>query len=252
MLQRFLLWAYRQVQRTGALSTAPGRAALEFAYDIYKARWEASSVTALKQFVRPGTCVVDVGANLGFFSRRFAEWVRPGGLVLAIEPEARNFESLTAMLSRRGLANVEAIRAAAAEASGMLKLHVDPCHHANHRIADAGAEVRSVTLDGILAERRWPAVSLVKIDVQGAEERVLRGASETLRRLHPALFIEVDHSALRAMNSSAERVLALVESAGYQIYRSPGHTPPCAISLQAAIEASESGAYGDFLCLYQR
>src|SRR5258705_13696425 len=74
-LQRWLLLAYRLGARLGLFSTRFGRAIFAVAYDFYKSHWEASEVAALKTFVRPGTTVIDVGANIGFFTRRFAEWV---------------------------------------------------------------------------------------------------------------------------------------------------------------------------------
>lgn len=218
-LQRALLAGYRLASWTGFLSTRVGRAGFAIAYDFYKSRWEAPDIAALQPLVRPGSVVIDVGANIGFFTRRFAEWVRPRGLVIAMEPERNNFATLTAMLSQRGLLNVEPIQAVAAECTGSLRLQINPSHPADHRIGASGIEVRAVTLDSLLEERGWPEVSLIKIDVQGAEERVLRGATETLRRCRPALYVEVDDAALRQMGSSSERVLAHLQSAGYEICR---------------------------------
>src|SRR6185503_14448504 len=159
-LQRLLLCFYRAVSSTGLLSTRLGRRAFAFAYDFYKSRWEAADITALKKFVRVGTTVIDVGANIGFFTRHFAEWVRPGGIVIAIEPEGRNFAGLNAMLSRRGLVNVEPVQAVAAEAPGTLKLFVNRRHPADHRISDTGTDVRAITLDGIMEQHGWPNLSL--------------------------------------------------------------------------------------------
>src|SRR5258708_40379671 len=82
-LQRILLALYGAVSRTGLLSTRVGRRVFASAYDLYKSRWEAAEIMALRKFVDPGTAIIDVGANIGFFTRRFAEWVRPGGIVIA-------------------------------------------------------------------------------------------------------------------------------------------------------------------------
>jgi FkbM family methyltransferase len=246
-LQRTLLATYWVVSRTGLLSTSVGRAAFATAYDFYKSRWEAPGIAALKSFVRPGTIVIDVGANIGFFTRRFAEWVRPGGIVIALEPEARNFASLNAVLSRHGLVNVEPIEAVAAECSGSLRLQINSRHPADHRIAEEGTEVRAITLDGMLEERGWPEVSFIKIDVQGAEERVLEGALETIRRFRPALYVEVDDAALRQMGSSSEQVLTRLQDAGYTICQLEAGKGPQRLSALSAISLSKSGTYSDFL-----
>lgn len=116
-------------------------------------------------------------------------------------------------------------------------LQKNPFHPADHRIGSTSVpangtgsatgaaanrdcvEVRAVTIDDVLRERGSPKVSLMKIDVQGAEERVLRGAMGTLRELRPAVFMEVDERALRGMGSSAESVLELMVSCRYEAHR---------------------------------
>jgi len=246
-LQRFLLAVYGVFSRTGLLSTRWGRTAFTIAYDLYKSRLEAAEVAALKTFVRPGTMAIDVGANIGFFTRRLAEWVRPGGLVIAIEPETRNFESLKAMLSRRGLVNVEPLQAVAAEAAGTLKLQINAVHPADHRISETGTAVRAVTLDGLAEEQGWPEVSLLKIDVQGAEERVLRGAFEIVRRWHPTIFMEVDEAALTAMGSSAQSLLRLVGGLGYEVCRIEEGRLTAPLPVEHVVSMCRAGTYADFV-----
>jgi FkbM family methyltransferase len=251
-LQRFLLGVYGVASRTGLLSTRFGRTAFATAYDLYKSRWEAAEIAALRTFVRPGTLAIDVGANIGFFTRRLADWVRPGGLVIAIEPEARNFEALKAMLSRRGLVNVEPLQAVAAEAPGTLMLQVNALHPADHRISESGTAVRAVTLDAIVEEQGWPEVSLIKIDVQGAEERVLRGALEVIRRCRPAIFMEIDEAALSSMGSSAQAVLRLIGRLGYEVCRiEKGRLTP-ALPVEHVVSLCRAGTYADFVFVASR
>ena len=251
-LQRFLLMGYGIASRTGLLSTRLGRAAFATAYDFYKSHWEAGEIAALRTFVRPGTVAIDVGANIGFFTRRLAEWVRPGGLVIAIEPEARNFEALKAMLSRRGLVNVEPLQAVAAEAPGLLKLQVNALHPADHRISESGTEVRAVTLDGIVEEQGWPEVSLLKIDVQGAEERVLRGALEVARRSRPAIFMEIDEAALSAMGSNAQTVLRLLGELDYKVCRIEKGRLTAPLPVEHVVSLCRAGTYADFVFVPSR
>jgi FkbM family methyltransferase len=251
-LQRFLLGAYGILARTGLLSTRLGRSVFATAYELYKSRWEAAEIAALKTFVRPGTVAIDVGANIGFFTRRFAEWVRPGGLVIAIEPEARNFECLKVMLSRRGLVNVEPLQAVAAEAAGTLKLQVNALHPADHRISETGTAVRALTLDAIVEEQGWPEVSLLKIDVQGAEERVLLGALEVVRRSRPAIFMEVDEAALSAMGSNAQKLLRLVGGMGYEVCRIEKGQLTAPLPVEHVVSLCRSGTYADFIFVPSR
>ena len=268
VVQRLLLAVYKGVCRTGLMSTRLGRGVFLAAYERYKVIWDADHLEALAKLVRPGATVIDVGANVGFYTRRFAEWVRPGGEVIAIEPEGVNFASLKRVIARRGLVNVLGVQAVASESAGSLYLQKNPFHPADHRIAEAASvaangrcdgtaappcqgscvKVRAVTIDGILRERGWPKVSLIKIDVQGAEERVLRGAMGALRELRPAVFMEVDEAALRAMGSSAESVLELMVSCRYEPHRIVNRRP-MRVSRAEAARLCSNGTYVDYLFL---
>lgn len=250
-LQSALLRLYRGLSATGLLATPAGRRVFEAAYMLYKRRLEAGPIEHLREVVRPGTLVIDVGANIGFFTRLFGRWVQPGGAVLAIEPEPRNLERLAALVERERLAgSVEVLAGVAAEASGTLRLRLNPHHPGDHKIGEDGLPVPAHALDDLMTRRGWPPVSLIKIDVQGAEERVLDGARQTLRRRSPALFLEVHDQALRGFGSSAERLLGRVAAAGYSLHalgrrgRSPAMTVAQAL---AAIGAPDG--YADFLCL---
>jgi FkbM family methyltransferase len=224
-LQRLLLAAYRLVFARGLLRTRWGRGLFEALYGLYKTLLEAGPVKGLRAFVPPGSTVIDVGANIGFFTRRFADWAGPDGRVIAIEPEAENFRRLTAMLERRGLmGRVEIHQAVADAAAGTVELAVNPDHPGDHKIAarDNGApagsstensiSVAAVTLDTLAGNG---PVALIKIDVQGAELRVLDGAEAILRRDRPALFIEVDPAALAAFGASAEALFERLNGLGF-------------------------------------
>lgn len=248
LLQTMLLGVYNVVRASGILSTSWGNALFEWGYHRYKATLEAGDIRALSSFIRPGTVVIDVGANIGFFTRLFASAVRDGGSVIAIEPEAVNFSRLNAMLARRGLAGaVHTIQAVAAEQSGTLKLKVNPQHPADHKISGEGTPVKAVTLDELLAERGWPAVSLVKVDVQGAEWMVLRGARELIRRYHPALFLEIDDDGLRAFGAGAENLFRWLQEEGYRIHRIERGAVSPPMGIAESLARCQHGQYADFL-----
>lgn len=224
LLQRALIRLHQGAHGTGLLSTGPGRVLFERSYEFYKTWVEAGAVDQLRTLVQPGSTVIDIGANIGFFTRRFARWVGPQGRVIALEPEAQNYERLTSAIAKDGVTKqVETILAAAGESAGTVRLRINPHHPGDHRIeardATDGNAVPMVRLDDVLAARGWPAVSLVKIDVQGAEERVLMGAERTLTTARPAWFVEVDDAHLRAMGSSAEALTQRFTAQGYAIRR---------------------------------
>jgi len=183
LLQGGLIGLYRLVKATGGLDTAWGRGIFEASYQFYKDRLEAGPIRMLRPCVRPKTFVIDVGANIGFFTRQFATWVSDGGRVIAVEPEAVNYARLQHAIAAAGLTDVvETVQAAVAERTGEGLLEVNPAHPGDHRLGTKGIPVAMTTIDDLLTDRGWPEVSLIKVDVQGAEARVLAGARRTLER----------------------------------------------------------------------
>ena len=247
-LQRLLLLVYRAAVRSGALQVPGMRAVFDTCYDMYKRLMEAPHVCALRAHVHPGTIVVDVGANVGFFTRHFAEWTGENGRVLAIEPEQQNFERLEATIrSCRLDPVVDAVHAAAAERDGLVTLAVDPFHPAGHHLSPEGVPTRAVTVDDLVRQHSPRIVSFIKIDVQGAELRVLHGATWTLQTFRPALFVELDEQALRSQGASVQAVVDFVASFGYQghLLSSSGISP--SLGTKELIAASLAHDYIDAL-----
>ena len=250
-LQSFLLRLYKTASASGVTSTTWGRFVFEWCYERYKVFFEVGDIRVLRSLIQPGTTVIDVGANVGFFTKQFGRWVSAGGRVIAIEPEEANFSRLNRMIARNTLsAAVETIQAVAAETNGTLKLEINPFHPADHKISEQGIPVKAVSLDHVLEERQWPPVSLIKIDVQGAEERVLRGAPRTIERFHPALFLEMDGEALRKMSSDAGRLLGRLTGEGYSIHRLERGRISAPLPAARTMALCQGGRYADFLFLY--
>jgi FkbM family methyltransferase len=244
-----ILRAYRLVLRTGLLDTELGYAAFERCYDLYKATLEASWLRHVAPLVTPGSTVVDVGAHVGFFTQRFAHAAGASGQVLALEPEPVNYRRLCRRIARTGLhARVTALNVAAVEAPGDYFLRVNPHHPGDHQLASAGLSVVGKTIDELVATRTLPPVSVIKLDVQGAEARVLAGAELTLRRFQPALLVEVDDQRLRAQGSSAQELLDSLAARGYQPRHLTGHGISRILArLDALSVAGSAGQYADFL-----
>ena len=249
--QSLLLRLYKTALASGVTSTTWGRSLFEWCYEKYKILFEVGDIGVLRSLIKPGTTVIDVGANIGFFTRHFGRWVSGGGHVIAVEPEETNFARLNWTIARHMLtAVVETIQAVAAETNGTLKLEINPSHPADHKISEQGIPVRAVSLDTLLEERQWPPVSLIKIDVQGAEERVLRGGRKTIERFHPALFLEIDDEALRRMNSDAEKLLRLLTNEGYSIHRWQRGRISAPLLASRAMSLCQGRRYADFVFLH--
>src|SRR5262249_18542532 len=127
-----------------------------------------------RRVLRPGDTVVDVGANVGTLTLTAAALVGPEGRVWAIEPHPRPLRYLCANVALNGFANVRTVHAAAGESDGLLRLTDSRLDDQNRVSADGpGVSVPVRRLDDVVPEG---PVRLLKIDVEGFELFVLRGA----------------------------------------------------------------------------
>ncbi len=190
-------------------------------YGAYKKYFEAGPIDRLREFVPPGSVVIDVGANVGFFSLRFADWVGGTGEVIAIEPEQQNYDILTSALKRAGLlGRTRTLKAAAVAVAGTTRLEINPLHPADHKLSrdGTGLPIDGVTLDDLVQDKGELRPGLVKIDVQGAEMLVLLGASDILKIAGPALFIELHEEGLSRFGTSVSAILDHLRAYGYSAY----------------------------------
>lgn len=250
IFQIIILTSYQFVKGSGILSTSWGRYLSDQAYYFYK-RFFEHSIDHLRYFVHPGTTVLDVGANIGFFTVTFSKWVANGGYVIAIEPESCNVDALRRSIARNRSENVEIIQAAAAEKDGDLFLSLNLSNPADHRLSEAGVPIKGVSIDSLMSERGWPLVSLIKIDIQGAEPRALAGAQETISRFHPAIFMEVDDDALAAGGFSANELIDSLRNIGYQMYTSKRGVLDGPLRNEDGKKIRKNLGYADFIFLYK-
>ncbi|MGO4666591.1 FkbM family methyltransferase [Bosea sp. 2RAB26] len=251
-VQNILIALYGRVEATGIISTRAGRAAFEWAYLRYKRYWEAKNARLLRTLATPGSVVIDVGANIGYFTILFARWVGPEGLVVAIEPEPANVESLRRRMARHRLnQRVDICEAVASDAIGLAHLAVNASNPADHRMAAVGLPVKSVTLDSLSDTCAGRRVSLIKIDVQGHEAAVLEGSKKILRQ-QPAIFIELDEVLLNVNGSSASSIVDQLAEYGYDphtIGKEGLSSPLSKIELQDMLTRL---GYADFLFLARK
>lgn len=174
--------------------------------------YESDKQQALKQFVKTGMTVFDIGANAGFYTLAFSRLVGAQGWVWAFEPSAGNAEYLLKHVALNRLHNVSLIQAAVSNKNGMTCFQTTGCHATGH-MADTGQyRVPTVLLDGLIAENVVPVPDLIKMDVEGAESLVLDGARTLLGRNKTILFI-----ALHGENQK-QRCLDLLFSLAYRIF----------------------------------
>jgi FkbM family methyltransferase len=185
--------------------------------------FEAAETQFLRRLARPGTTAFDAGANVGLFTVPLALAVGSQGRVLAFEPAPGTVARLRENLRRNGLENVSVVEAAlgAKRGSATLVLEADSAYNSTAptpTAAAGGAEVRVERLDDVWVEAGRPEVSVLKVDVEGAEVEVLAGAAELLRSGRPAVLVEASEPSRAAAISRlcAEQGYRLTPASGFQ------------------------------------
>jgi FkbM family methyltransferase len=175
----------------------------------------------IMSLLKPDSVIMDVGAYIGLYTVAIARRLGPSGKVIAFEPDPDSFAALKAHVQlNRVSEHVELIQAAAGAENGIV--HFEAGRHSMSRIAGKPARdarmVRAVRLDSVLAGKR---IDILKIDVEGFEEQVVRGASgilESPERAPHTIFIEVHPYAWGELGVTSESLLKLLESSGYKVF----------------------------------
>ena len=216
--------------------------------------FERNTKKALRDLVAAGGVVLDVGANIGAHTLHLAKLVGPAGRVLAFEPTGFAFRKLQRNIelnpSLAGRITAYNCFLAAKDGNPLpesiysswplvpeAELHAK---HLGRAMPTRNASTRSI--DSVLAEAGDPSVQLVKLDVDGFECEILRGAAKLLSVQKPAFVMELAPYVLEERGASLAELLALLTSNGYRIYheRTQLPLPADGVQLQALIADGES------------
>lgn len=181
-------------------------------YWIAQLIWEPEVMQVFKP--KQGEVITDIGAHIGTYTIRAAKAVGKEGLVIALEPQPESFRLLNINVKSNELSNVIALRMAAYENDGTAIMHVSKDSSGNSltRVPEeftGEIEVPTITLNTIVKRFCLKRVDWVKIDVEGAELAVLKGASNVLGIIRK-LLIEVWYE-------NADEVLDILRQRGYKI-----------------------------------
>ena len=192
--------------------------------------WEPGSWHVIEEHLTAGATFVDVGAHIGYYSLKAAKIVGPNGHVIAIEPNPGTLRTLRDNVQASGASVVMIQPVACSDAEGALELFAAPrantgesslsLVNASQEGAATSYHVRARPLDAIIQESGVSRVDYIKIDVEGAEFLVLKGAKNTLDRYHPRLIIELVERQLKSMGTSSSEVTGFLRSHGYEPARS--------------------------------
>ncbi len=171
--------------------------------------YEYEKQKIISREVRTDNVFWDIGANVGFYSLLASKLVG-SGKVFAFEPVPRNLEYLRKHIVLNRVTNVEVLPIAVSDKNGSANFQVEQTGLMGHLSWEGGIKVSTATLDSLLEEGKILPPDYVKMDIEGAELRALRGAARTFQRFHPVLFL-----ATHGRETETE-CCKLLESWGYE------------------------------------
>jgi FkbM family methyltransferase len=206
-------------QRTVRINTSSGilswRVDPFVSQDIILGTYESLMQEKFRQFLRPGDVVYDVGANVGFHSLFCALLVCSHGKVIAFEPNPETRRSLTSQLSMNPTLPVSVMTCALTDHCGTVKLDTSTSHLSCGVAENGNLAVEAMTIDALVYQGRIPPPNLIKIDVEGHDAHVIKGALDTIRRYRPVVLC--DYNGEKTLPSIKE----LLQPLGYEVTGTP-------------------------------
>ncbi len=185
------------------------------------------SRTRLYDLARKGNIVFDIGANIGETALRLSRLIEPGGCVFAFEPDALNYSKADYNIKLNRVDNIRLVNVGLGTVNKSVKLYtVYDINRGMNRILDDDdvpfeySEIQIMALDDFVSENAITQIDLIKIDVEGYEMEVLKGAIKSIGKYKPVIFAEIDDFYLQQHHSSASRLVQWLESFNYRIIHS--------------------------------
>lgn len=228
-LSRLNLNVERVIEVNGyRISTMPRDRGISTELAIWKTH-EPLTTNLLKQELRRGMTCLDIGSNIGYYALLEQKMVGREGKVITIEPSLLNFSYLRKNLSQNGFGDLESYNFALSSHDGHTNFLMAAKSNLS-KIVDASESpqdgvvvtVPAMTLDSFAAEHGLDGLDLLRMDVEGHEDEILRGGLQTIERYGPILLVEV-HEDLMGLDKTCDFLRSL-QDIGYEIkYCIPRH-----------------------------
>lgn len=209
--------------------------------------WERKYMEIFCQKIKEGDVVVDVGAYIGVFSLLASERVGNKGCVYAFEPVPRNYERLMRNLKVNQVKNVKAYNLGLSDKNETLSFSVPRENPAESSLAGSWTELtkgiklnkdmikaKLIPFDQFCEDEGLNEVNIVKIDVDGAELKVLKGMRNVLTNSECELFVEITPPLIQQLGGTVMELVELLRECGFKFVY--------AVDLDRKIDISESNS----------
>jgi FkbM family methyltransferase len=214
-------------------------------YPVFKRRQDKEEIGLLQKNIRKGDTVLDIGANIGFYTKLFSGLAGDSGKVYAFEPDPTNFKYLEK--NTRGLKNVVLYNKAVSDHTGTITLYKSTMLNVDHKTYASGEfsekhEIPCVAIDDLLPNKK---IDFIKIDIQGYEYYAFKGMNEILSN-SPGLTIvsEFFPYGIKQSGVTLQDFLVFFSEKGFNVTLIGGErTIPVNADTLAAYEHLDAGHY---------
>lgn len=166
-------------------------------------------LTPFRKYIPKCGVVIDCGAMIGDHTATYADWVDLCGRVYAFEPNPEAHKCL--LKNTEKMPQVTAFLIGLSDMNGTSGIEISPNAGASFLYDGDGPKIRTMPLDEFQL-----TPDFIKIDVEGCEPKVLRGAADTISRSRPVMLIEVNAGALERAGSSRDKLLKMLSDLEYR------------------------------------
>jgi FkbM family methyltransferase len=194
--------------------------------NYFPADYEAENFSFLKQQVKPGNTVLDIGAHIGFFANITAQMVGNAGKVFAFEPTPSTYAMLQKMCAdNNNTGIVTPVNKAVGKEDGSITFYVsdDKIDNTNSTVGyregsnHKPIDIPLTSVDNFVQQQGLQQVDFIKIDVEGAEYDTIRGAAETMQKFKPACILAIHPKLIAAKGDRLEDIYDFAVNAGYRV-----------------------------------
>ncbi len=222
--------------------------------------YEPFETEIVKEKIKKGDVVLDIGANIGYYTLIFARIVGENGKVFAFEPDPTNFSLLKKNVEINGYKNVELMQKAVSNKTEKIKLYLSRDNSGDHRIYDSSdgrqsIEIESIRLDDYFKDYNG-AINFIKMDIQGAEGGVVQGMSNLLgKQKNITIITEFWPIGLKRFGVEPDECLNLLLNSGFKLYELNQRKKiimPVDIQKLLEIYTPEKENYTNLLCVKEK
>lgn len=202
-------------------------------YNLVTGKLNEEELRILPNLVKPGNCVLDIGAHFGRYTYPLSKIVGKEGHVYSIEPVTTTFQTLKRLVKSLKLKNVDLHNIALSDRSGTMTInipvndsgleilsrsHLNIDENSSNSESGNNQQIDVKTIDGLYSSKKINSVQFIKCDVEGAELLVFKGAETVIKQFRPVILCEIEKRHTKVYGYKPQTLIAFLKNLGYEMF----------------------------------